>query len=308
MEIFRKAIKKIKSIFIWELLKEQAEIKNELAEIKRLAQSQVEISQRILQQKYTDSHLSLESKPKNIQDIGFRVHSQFDEDGLLLYIFSIIGGESKKCVEIGTSDGTECNTANLIIYHGWRGLLIDGDQYMVNKGKAFFASHPHVVLNHPRFVQSWVTRDNINETILSNGFQGPIDLLSIDIDGNDYHILEAINVIHPRVIVCEIQSCIPLDKAITIPYKEDFYCWNKPYPESEFRSMSMYAANKLLKSKGYRLVASHRFGFNLIFIKNGEGENEFPEINLETARGPYFNYDERMALWEKIKDYPWREV
>src|SRR5437867_2521304 len=60
------------------------------------------------------------------QDVGFHAFSQTDEDGYLLYIFSLIGAGDKRAVEIGAGEGTECNTANLIINHGWRALLVDG--------------------------------------------------------------------------------------------------------------------------------------------------------------------------------------
>lgn len=308
MSVIKNLIKRIKSILLWEVYAEQAKAKIELSYQTRLSISQIDIGQRQLVVKYNELYKKGKEFLPELSDTGFRVHSQFEEDGLLLYIFSIIGSKTKKCVEIGTSDGTECNTSNLILYHGWRGLLIDGDAEMMKRGKAFFGSHPNAVLNEPKLVNSWITKDNIDNTIKSSGFEGEIDLLSVDIDGVDYYIMNAINCISPRVIICEINSAIPLDKALTIPYADDFYCWNKPAPEDSFRSLSLAAANKLLKGKGYRMVGAHRLGFNIIFIKNGIGEDVFPEISLEKARGDYFNHQEMGAVWESIKGYPWVEV
>src|SRR6266568_6048679 len=62
-----------------------------------------------------------------IANVGFRKYSQFEEDGILLYIFSLIEPINRKCVEICAGEGRECNTANLIINHGWWGYLFDGD-------------------------------------------------------------------------------------------------------------------------------------------------------------------------------------
>jgi len=76
-------------------------------------------------------------KLTNINEIGFKAFSQTDEDGILLYIFSIIGAATKKSVEICAGDGIECNTANLIINHGWHGLLVDGNETNVQKGITF---------------------------------------------------------------------------------------------------------------------------------------------------------------------------
>ncbi len=303
-----KILKRLKSVLLWEIHAENAKTRSKLEVINKLAISQIEINQRILTLKYSELAQNNARFLPALSDTGFRVHSQFEEDGMLLDIFSIIGSRTRKCVEIGTSDGTECNTSNLILYHGWKGLLIDGSEEMMKRGRVFFASHPNAVLNEPVLVNSWITKDNINDTIRNNGFEGEIDLLSIDIDGVDYYILDAINCVDPRVVICEINSAIPLGKSLTIPYSDNFYCWDKPYPENAFRSLSLTAANKLMKSKGYRMVGVHRLGFNIIFIKNGIAEDIFPEISPETARGDYFNHKEMNALWESIKHHPWVEV
>jgi len=80
--------------------------------------------QLLLRQKYRDlldNHLAL----PELTDTEFRCFSQNGEDGILLYIFSILGTTNKRVVEIGAGDGIECNSANLIINHGWQGLLFD---------------------------------------------------------------------------------------------------------------------------------------------------------------------------------------
>ena len=77
-----------------------------------------------------------------LEEVGFRQYSQNDEDGILLFVFALIGTTNKKCLEICAADGTECNTANLIINHGWWGTLFDGGKDNVDRGPAFYASHP----------------------------------------------------------------------------------------------------------------------------------------------------------------------
>jgi hypothetical protein len=79
----------------------------------------------------TDSRFS-------IQDTGFKVYSQTDEDGILLYLLSVTGFRTRLCVEICAGDGQECNTANLIINHGYHGLLVDGNQELVDRGRRFY--------------------------------------------------------------------------------------------------------------------------------------------------------------------------
>jgi len=73
-------------------------------------------------------------------DVEFRNYSQNGEDGILWYVFSLIGTVNKTCVEICAGNGRECNTANLIINHGWTGLLFDGDLDNVETGGDFIES------------------------------------------------------------------------------------------------------------------------------------------------------------------------
>src|SRR5688500_6682923 len=62
-------------------------------------------------------------EPYRFQDVGFSVHSQHEEDGILLYIFALVGTTDKRCVELCAGTGIECNAANLIVHHKWTGLL-----------------------------------------------------------------------------------------------------------------------------------------------------------------------------------------
>jgi hypothetical protein len=139
-------------------------------------------------------------------DLGFKVFSQTDEDGILLSIFSIIGAPHKTCVEICAADGIECNTSNLILNHGWHGLLVDGNVELVAKGREFYRHSTHTYVYPPAFVCAWVKRDGVNDLISKEGFSGDVDLLSIDLDGVDYWIWESITVISPRVVVVEYQA------------------------------------------------------------------------------------------------------
>ena len=106
----------------------------------------------------------------SFDEVGFRCYSQFEEDGILLYIFSLIGTTNKFVVEIGAGDGThhgiECNSANLIINHGWQGILFDGSSINVQKSNAYFAKNPNTFLWPPIFKQAWITAENINNLLL----------------------------------------------------------------------------------------------------------------------------------------------
>ncbi len=239
----------------------------------------------------------------SFDEVGFRKYSQFEEDGILLFIFSIIGRTNRMAVEICAGDGIQCNCANLIINHGWEGFLFDGDAHNVKKGKAFFKNHKDTFLWPPKFTCSWITAENINTVIQSAGCSGEIDLFSLDMDGNDYWIWEALDCIQPRVVVCETHNAIPYDKALTVPYDPKF-----KIKIPNYHSASLLAMTKLANKKGYRLVGTHRYGFNAFFIRNDVCENLLPEVTVKSCLQDSFTKGTVEKSWPKIKDLDWIEV
>ena len=105
----------------------------------------------------------------------------------------------------------------MILNHGWHGLLVDGNERRVERGARFYARSPHTYVYPPRFVCSWVTRGNVNALLTANGFAGPIDLLSLDLDGIDYWVWEALDAVQPRVVVVEYQDFLGPDRALDRP-------------------------------------------------------------------------------------------
>lgn len=290
--------------FIWKI---KTYLKKIFFKIFTLQRKNIQAEQIIIANQYClMKNLLKPSDMPSLQDVGFRVHSQFEEDGILLYIFSLIGVTNKRVVEIWVGDGTKCMAANLIINHGWEGLLFDGDQESVNQGVDFYRYNPATFIHPPIFKQAWLTRENVDKLIEENGFNDEIDLLSIDIDGNDYYIMEAINVIKPRVIICETNNVIPSHLALTIPYKSDFSRNYSVHPD--FVSVSLLAMKKLLNKKGYRLIGSHKYWFNVIFILNDLGNDYFPEKTIETIHNNPYTQIRRQKSWEKVRDLPWVSV
>ena len=196
-------------------------IKQDLNELRALTASANQVSQLVLLNQYRERVLRNEPLP-TFEDVEFRAFSQNGEDGILLYIFGLIGMGRRRCVEICASDGIECNTANLIVNHGWSGLLFDGDEELIERGRAFYSRLRDTHDCPPTLVCSWITRENINTLIKENGIEGPVDLLSLDLDGVDYWIWDAIEVIKPRVVIAEFQCVWGSDRAVTVPYSESF--------------------------------------------------------------------------------------
>ena len=208
------------------------------------------------------------------QDIEFRSFSQNGEDGLLLYVFSQIGMASRRSVEIGCGSGVECNTANLIVNHGFRDLLLDAREGRLALGRRFFRKCRDTCLHQPRLVHTWVTRENIDKMIRDHGYTGSIDLLSIDLDGMDYWIWEAIDCIEPRVVVVEYNATFGATQSIAVRYRPGFRRTTEPF------GASLAALVKLGRRNGYRLVGCDQHRINAFFVHRGIGDDVVPEVDL----------------------------
>jgi hypothetical protein len=244
----------------------------------------------------------------DIKDAGFRCYSQFEEDGIILYLLTCIGKKTRSVVEIGCGNGSECMSANLIINHGYKGYLFDGDDNNVQAAKNFFKSQKDCLLNQPVIKQAWIKKSNINKLLEDIGLTGEVDVLSLDIDGNDYHIWDSISVIRPRICVFETHCIIPSDLAITIPYTDDFYAMDKGEIDSEFRSASLLAMVKLCRKKGYTMVGSHKHGFNVFFVRDDLLNSLLPRPTIDEIHDNECTRIARQSRWPLVKDHPWVSV
>ncbi|MGA2863117.1 MAG: hypothetical protein ABSF95_01375 [Verrucomicrobiota bacterium] len=260
-------------------------------------------SQIILYHMYKDLVRRGVSPLPSFAEVGFRCHSQFEEDGILLYIFALVGVTNKVAVEVCAGDGMVCNTANLIINHGYWGYLFDGNETNAAAGKEFYRTHRDTTLCPPRFTCAWITAENVNELIRGAGAEGEIDLLSLDIDGMDYWIWKAIDCIKPRVVVCETNNAIGPDDALTVPYDPGF---RMKIPD--YLGASLAAMSKLAAEKGYRLVGTHRYGFNAFFVRNEIARDILPAVTPAQCLQDPYSMETRAIRWPTIKDLNWVRV
>ena len=239
-----------------------------------------------------------------IWDTGFRIFSQFDEDGIIVFLLGVVGIGPGKFVDVGGADGISgSNCANLALNFGFHGLFIDGNRGSIERGKEFYENHPDTFLYPPRFIHAIVKRSNINQIIRGAGFEGEIDLLSIDIDGNDYWIWDAIECISPRIVVIETNVKFGMH-SIVVPYDEDYM-----YPglHPQYLGASPVAMTKLARKLGYRLVGANRFGFNAFYIRNDLGKDLISEIEASELL-KHDAHKEWVKLFEEIKDFEYEIV
>ena len=281
-------------------------------------------TQILLAQKYRE--LASRQVVLPLAEVEFRNYSQSGEDGILHYIFTLIGNADRRAVEICAGTGSECNSANLIINHGWHALLVDGSEANVREGRAFFAGLGNTRINGPVFLHAWVDRDSVDALLQEHGFTGEVDLLSVDIDGVDYWIWEAITAISPRVVVVEANLTMS-GQSVTVPYRPDFRAeWvplsagdgKRPPPglrgRGDFYSRfavyagaSLPAFVKLARRKGYRLIGTNGIGYNAFFLREDVGTEYFPEVSAESCINRNVSAHSAVAV-QKLGAYTWQEV
>ena len=285
------------------------------------------VSQIALSMRYKEM-LALHLPLPAFDEVEFRAFSQYGEDGILLYIFSLIGTTNKQCVELCGGYGGD-NTANLIINHGWQGHFFDGSEKKIRKGQQFYARCADTKMWPPKLVHAWITAGNINALLQAQGFVGEVDLLSLDMDGVDFWVWKAIECIAPRVVVLEYNPVLGPDVSVTVPYKSDFATEHNGVSALRYQARrvvntfveksiadrldnyygaSLSAFVKLGKQKGYRLVGCERYGFNAFFVREGVGEEALPEVApCECFHHPFTKYAVDVR-GPKVADKTWIEV
>ncbi|MFM5888596.1 MAG: hypothetical protein ACKOQS_09960, partial [Dolichospermum sp.] len=124
------------------------------------------IQQIIIINQWKDDFIKSNNSLK-FQDVSFRVFSGNGQDGILLYLLTILGIKHYKIIDIGCGNGIIGNSANLIINHGFDALLIDGDEENLERGKAFYSKLGLIYNNYPQFITAFLTTENVN-SIISN--------------------------------------------------------------------------------------------------------------------------------------------
>lgn len=265
----------------------------------------IQMQQLQLKLHYRQLHDSGNALP-SYRDVGFRVFSVEEEDGILLFLLTVVGSGDKHLVDIGACAISGSITANLLINHGWTGVLIEGNSEAMEAARAGYESFG---VPTPTLLSAWIDADNVDALISEHCPKGA-DLLSIDIDGNDYWVWKAIESIAPRVVVIEYQDILGPDRSVTIPYDPKFR--KDRYPENatlnNYCGASLRAMVNLGASKGYRLVATNLRGYNAFFVRQDLAPEALPEISVEAGLQHPWNVSGMRVRWPQVAHLPWVEV
>ncbi|MDP1728352.1 MAG: hypothetical protein Q8M15_16330 [Bacteroidota bacterium] len=235
----------------------------------------------LMSQPMVQNIIQLKTPVRSFKEIEFSAFSQWGDDGIIQYLIEKLEINNETFIEFGVSNYLESNTRFLLLNNNWRGLVLDGSKsnidYILNDTISwkFDITAKHL----------FITKSNINQTLIANGFEGEIGILHIDIDGNDYWLWDSIEVVNAKIVIMEYNSVFGNKAAISVPYQDDFFVSDAHFSNLYFGA-SLKAMCHLAKLKGYSFVGSNSHGNNAYFVQT-HLLNEW--VQLKTADEGYIN-------------------
>ena len=203
------------------------------------------------------------TRVKGLYEVEFKAFSQWGEDGIIDWIVERLPEVTPCFVEFGVENYREANTRLLLQLRNWRGLVIDGSEPHardIRRQDIYWRHELHVT-------SAFIDKTNINQLIKEAGFSGETGLLSVDIDGNDYWLWQAIEVIDPVIVICEYNAVFGDRYAISTPYRSDFVR-SLAHHSMLYFGASLPAIISLGRKKGYTFVGTTSTGCNAFFVRN----------------------------------------
>lgn len=218
--------------------------------------------------------------PENPATWEFSGFSQNGEDGVLDVLRSRLHAGNRRFLEIGSGDGVENNSAWLLVAEKYAGVMVEGDPWLARRTRRNIVP----LSIGCECVNQFVTRDTVPHLLMNSGCNDP-DVFSLDIDGNDYHVMTAAldAGFRPRIVVVEYNSAFGPERRLTVPYEPGFVL-AASHPSRLAYGVSIAAWRALLESHGYRFVTVESCGVNAFFVDPAWFDPEF----LNGVRGVGF--------------------
>ncbi|MFD0987427.1 hypothetical protein [Methyloligella solikamskensis] len=213
-----------------------------------------------------------------LADVEFSVTSQWGEDGIIEWLVQKLPGIDRSFVEFGVENFGEANARFLLQNRGWRGLAMDGSEAHMNHLRSETLYWRYDLVAECAFV----TAENINALLKKHGFDGDLGILSVDIDGNDYWVLKAIDCVQPALLIAEINGVFGDRHAITIPYDPSFERL-KAHHSGQYFGASLQAMIALAKEKGFTFLGTNSNGVNAFFVRDDLEDQVMPSIRTVKA-------------------------
>jgi len=249
-------------------------------------------------------------KIKKLNDIEFKIFSQFGDDGIIQYLINNLDIKTETFIEFGVEDYLESNTRYLLINNNWSGFVMDGDNSNIESIKKSYFYWKHDLEARSVFI----TKNNINSLLSIPSFSDEeIGLLHIDLDGNDFFIWREIT-IKPIIVIIEYNSVFGIERPISIPYSDNFIR-TKAHFSNLYWGASLKSLYLLAKEKGYAFVGCNSAGNNAYFVRKdkintivkettlreGYVESKYRESRNADGKLTYLSHEDRSKM---IKGLP----
>jgi hypothetical protein len=219
---------------------------------------------------------SLDSK--RLADFEFKVFSQWGEDGIIQKLIHSIEIAEETFIEFGVEDFAESNCRFLMMNDNWRGFVMDGSDLDMACCRSSYYYWKHALTAR----QAFVTRENVDELLRSSGFGPDLGILSIDLDGVDYWVAEAIHYHRPRILIHEYNAVFGRQRKISVPYDPAFER-SKKHASNLYWGASLAALTHLASQRGYSLVGTNSAGNNAFYVRNDLMNDKLESLSVERA-------------------------
>ncbi|HPA78749.1 MAG TPA: hypothetical protein PLT67_02500 [Kiritimatiellia bacterium] len=213
---------------------------------------------------------------QNLKEVEFKVFSQWGDDGIIQWLVHNLDFPETTFIEFGVQNYRESNTRFLMMNDNWTGFVMDGSSSNVEQivGSEYFWKYELAARS------AFIDAENINGLIASSGLGHDVGILHIDLDGNDYWIWKAIDVISPLVVILEYNSVFGPERAITVPYDPKFNR-TRAHFSNLYWGASLPALHHLSTEKGYAFIGCNSAGNNAYFIRRDKLNDRVREVSIE---------------------------
>lgn len=237
---------------------------------------------------------------KNPMSWEFSGFSQNGEDGLLDVLRKQLISSNRYFVEIGSADGMQNNSSWLVVAEQYAGLMVEGNPELVDRAKRLI---PHYSIG-AECVKMFVNSNSIQDLKALALHSNP-DVFSLDIDGVDYYVAEAVfdAGFRPKIFVVEYNSVFGPERSMTVPYKESF-SFGVEHSTRLYYGVSISAWRKFFDKQGYRFITVDSKGVNAFFVDSKSFDPSFLDAivgvpfveNLYQLRKFRGNFEEQFKL------------
>jgi hypothetical protein len=212
----------------------------------------------------------------SLTDVEFRIFSQWGDDGIIQWLCGVLEFPSHTFAEFGVADYRESNTRFLMMNDNWSGFVMDGSDSNV----AQIVNSEYFWKYQLEAKAAFIDADNINDLLRSSRIGREVGILHIDLDGNDYWLWKAIDVLDATVVILEYNSLFGVDRSITVPYAK-YYDRTNAHFSNLYWGASLRALYQQAKSKGYAFIGCNSAGNNAYFVRRDKLNDSVREVSVE---------------------------